>query len=151
MKSERHQEIKKIINTYAIETQDDLILHLNRLGYDVTQATISRDIRELKITKSLGNDGKYTYMLPKEDNSSNSSALYGDTITRSLQSVNYAGNTVVLKTYPGLANAVAAGIDSQNFDDVLGCVAGDDTIIVITRNEAAAERFSSKMAKSAGI
>ncbi len=151
MKSERQQQIKKIINLYSIETQDEIISHLNIAGYDVTQATVSRDIRELKITKSLGQDGRYTYSLPKDDSASHHTAVYGDTITRSLRSVNYACNTVVIKTYPGLANAVAAGIDSQRSDEVLGCVAGDDTIIVITKNEQCAEEFSAKMARSAGL
>lgn len=151
MKSERQQEIRKIINTYGIETQDELISHLNRAGFDVTQATVSRDIREMKITKALGSDGRYTYMLPVEDSVSRHNAVYGDTIAKSLRSVSYACNTVVLKTYPGLANAVAAGIDSQKIDEVLGCVAGDDTIIVITKNEKCAEEFCNRMAKSSGL
>ena len=151
MKSERQLEIKKIINTYGIETQDELISHLNKAGFDVTQATVSRDIRELKITKSLGSDGRYTYMLPKDDSHSHHHAVYGDTITKSLRSVNFAGHTAVLKTYPGLANAVAAGIDAQKSDEVLGCVAGDDTIIVITKNEKCAEEFCNKIARSAGL
>lgn len=150
MKRERQQEIIKIISSCDIETQDELIFHLNRVGYDVTQATASRDIRELKIAKALGSDGRYTYMLPKED-ASDHHAVYGDTLTRSVRSVNYASNTVVIKTYPGMANAVAAGIDSGRFDEVLGCVAGDDAIIVITKNEQCAEQFCKKLANSAGI
>ena len=151
MKSKRQQEIKRIISSYGIETQDDLIFHLNKAGFDVTQATVSRDIRELKITKALDSYGRYTYNLPIDDAISRHNAVYGDTIARSLRSVNYACNTVVLKTYPGLANAVAAGIDAQKTDDVLGCVAGDDTIIVITKNEKCAEDFCNKISKSAGL
>ncbi|MBE6707759.1 MAG: arginine repressor [Ruminococcaceae bacterium] len=150
MKSDRQKEIIKIIRTYNIETQDDLITHLNQSGYIVTQATISRDIRELNITKSLSSDGKYTYSMPKDD-SLDHHAVYGDTITRSVRSVNFACNTVVLKTYPGLANAVAAGIDSGKYDEVLGCVAGDDTIIVITKDDELAKSFSEKIAKSVGL
>lgn len=151
MKSDRQMEIKRIISSYGIETQDELISHLNKSGFDVTQATVSRDIREMKITKSLGSDGRYTYMMPHEDSSRHHNAVYGDTIAKSLRSVNYACNTVVLKTYPGLANAVAAGIDAQKSDDVLGCVAGDDTIIVITKNEKCADEFCKKIARSAGL
>lgn len=151
MKSDRQQEIKRIISSYGIETQDELISHLNKSGFDVTQATVSRDIREMKITKTLGSDGRYTYMLPHEDASGNHNAVYGDTIAKSLRSANYACNTVVLKTYPGLANAVAAGIDAQKSDDVLGCVAGDDTIIVITKNEKSADDFCKKILRSAGL
>lgn len=151
MKSKRQQAIVEIISSCGVETQDELILHLNKAGYEVTQATVSRDMRELKITKALGKDGRYTYMLPKEDSDSHHSAVYGDTISKSLRSVNFAGNTVVIKTYPGLANAVAAGIDSQRQDEVLGCVAGDDTIIVITKNERCAGEFCERMARSAGL
>ena len=150
MKSDRQKEIIRILRTYSIETQDDLIAHLNDCGFIVTQATVSRDIRELNITKALNSDGRYTYTMPMED-SLNHHAVYGDTLTRSVRSVNYACNTVVLKTYPGLANAVAAGIDSGKYDEVLGCVAGDDTIIVITKNEHAAEIFSGKISKSVGL
>ena len=120
MKSERQQEIRKIINTYGIETQDEPISHLNKAGFDVTQATVSRDIREMKITKALGSDGRYTYMLPVEDSVSRHNAVYGDTIAKSLRSVNYACNTVVLKTYPGLAQAVASTVDGMKIADVLG-------------------------------
>ena len=151
MKSERQREIVRIISSYGIETQDELILYLKDAGFDVTQATVSRDIRELKITKSLDGNGRYTYAAPKEDLENHHSAVYGDTITRSLRSVNFAGNIVVIKTYPGLANAVAAGIDSKRSEEVLGCVAGDDTIIVITKNEGCAEEFCVNMAKSAGL
>ncbi len=150
MKSDRQKEIIRIIRSFEIETQDELISHLNSSGFDVTQATISRDIRELSITKSLSGDGRYTYTMPRED-SLNHHAVYGDTLTKSVRSVNYACNTVVLKTYPGLANAVAAGIDSGKYDEVLGCVAGDDTIIVITKNEQSAEAFSGKISKSVGL
>lgn len=150
MKSERQKEIIRIIKSLGIETQDELILELNKSGFDVTQATISRDIREMNITKALNSDGRYTYSMPRDD-SLDHHAVYGDTITRSVRSVNYACNTVVLKTYPGLANAVAAGIDSGKYDEVLGCVAGDDTIIVITKNESAAESFCSKITKSVGL
>ncbi len=150
MKSDRQKEIMRIIRNNSIETQDDLILHLNQSGYIVTQATISRDIRELNITKSLNSEGRYAYSMPKDD-SLDHHAVYGDTITRSVRSINFACNTVVLKTYPGLANAVAAGIDSGKYDEVLGCVAGDDTIIVVTKNDESAKSFSEQIAKSVGL
>lgn len=150
MKSERQKEIVRIIKSLSIETQDELITHLNTSGFDVTQATVSRDIRELNITKTMNSDGRYAYSIPKED-SLNQHAVYGDTLTRSVRSVNFACNTVVIKTYPGLANAVAAGIDSGKYDEVLGCVAGDDTIIVVTKNEQSAEIFSVKIVESVGL
>lgn len=150
MKSKRQQKITDIIKSIGVETQDELISHLRNSGYDVTQATVSRDIREMRITKAQGADGRYTYVLPDEGKSDGNS-VYGVTITHSLKSAMYAGNIVVLKTYPGLANAIAAGVDSQKSDEVLGCVAGDDTIIVVTKNEEAAKIFARQMEKSAGI
>jgi len=150
MKSERQQKIISIIRSYGIETQDDLIAHLNESGFNVTQATVSRDIRELKITKVLGPDGRYTYMVPQDDTERHN-AVYGDTLNKSVRSVNYACNTVVIKTFPGLANAVAAGIDSGRHDEILGCVAGDDTIIVVTKDEQCAEEFCKRMTLSAGL
>ena len=150
MKSKRQQKITDIIKNVGVETQDELISHLRDAGYDVTQATVSRDIREMKITKAQGTDGRYTYILP-DDGKNDGTAVYGVTISHSLKSAACAGNIVVLKTYPGLADAVAAGVDSQKSDEVLGCVAGDDTIIVVTKSEEAAKNFSRQMEKSAGI
>ena len=150
MKSKRQQKITDIIKNVGVETQDELISHLRDAGYDVTQATVSRDIREMKITKAQRTDGRYTYILP-DDGKNDGTAVYGVTISHSMMSSACAGNIVVLKTYPGLANAVAAGVDSQKSVEVLGCVAGDDTIIVVTKSEEAAKNFSRQMEKSAGI
>ncbi len=140
MKKTRQSKIIELINTYDIETQDELISRLCEFGYNVTQATVSRDIRELKLTKVSGNGGIYKYVMPKED--TKVTAKFNSTLTESITHVDCALNQLVLKTYPGMAGAVAVGIDSINMQEILGCVAGDDTIIVICRTVEAAQSLS---------
>lgn len=134
MKTQRQQAIIKLISNHEIETQDELIEKLNEDGYNVTQATISRDIRELKISKVLGDGGKYHYFLPGVDVSAQAKSTFRHAYAPAIISVENAGNLVVVKTHPGLAQAVAAGIDAMHSREILGCVAGDDTIIVVARN-----------------
>lgn len=139
MKKNRHEKIIEIVEKYDVETQDELIEHLRRTGYDVTQATVSRDIRELKLTKVMGDKGSYRYQLPKS-NESLSNFKFNHALAESITSVDYALHTVVVKTFPGMAQAVAVGIDSLKLPVILGCVAGDDTIVIIARSpEAAAD------------
>jgi len=138
MKTKRHSKIMEIISEHNIETQEELIDKLKSAGYDVTQATISRDIRELKLVKVMSEGGVYKYTLPKNSVDDNMH-IYNNAIAASIKTVDYALNNVVVKTYPGMAQAVAAGIDALNKKEILGCVAGDDAIIVVVRNEADAE------------
>ena len=137
MKKTRQSKIIELISTYDIETQDELISRLGEYGYNVTQATISRDIRELKLTKVSSTGGIYKYVLPKEEK--RVTAKFNSTLTESITHVDCALNQLVLKTYPGMAGAVAVGIDTLNIPEILGCVAGDDTIIVICRSVDVAE------------
>lgn len=134
MKTERHQAIIKLISEFEIETQDELIEKLHADGYMVTQATISRDIRELKISKVLGGNGKYHYSLPGVNNSIHGNSTFKHAYATAIISVESVGNIIVVKTHPGLAQAVAAGIDAMNSKEILGCVAGDDTIITVAKN-----------------
>ncbi len=134
MKSKRQSAILAIIEKYDVETQEELIDSLRREGFNVTQATISRDIRELKLTKVTGENGKYKYVLPGTKNTTAGQHIYSNTVASSIISVEYAMNIIVVKTYPGMAQAVAAGIDSHNINGVMGCVAGDDTIFVAVRS-----------------
>ena len=147
MKSKRQEKILEIISKNNIETQEDLITALKNEGYNATQATASRDIRQLKLLKVMV-DGVYKYVAPKTDNDDVSE--YNLALMSSIRSINYACNNVVLKTNPGLAQAVAAGIDSMNFAEILGCVAGDDTIIVVTVSESAAASIVEKIGKISG-
>lgn len=147
MKSKRQEKILEIISNNNIETQEDLITALRNEGYNATQATASRDIRQLKLLKVMV-DGVYKYVAPKseiEDVSEYNSALMS-----SIRDIKYACNNVVLKTNPGLAQAVAAGIDSLNYNEILGCVAGDDTIIIVTSSEESATAVATKINRIAG-
>jgi transcriptional regulator of arginine metabolism len=144
MKRNRQEKMLELISRYEIDTQDELIARLRECGFDVTQATISRDIRELKIAKMMTGKGTYRYVLPKQ-NASGSGPKFSTALIDSIISVENACNIVVIKTYPGLANAVAGGIDALTIAEVLGCVAGDDTILVATRNEASAKTFSERI------
>ncbi|MBQ3040951.1 MAG: arginine repressor [Clostridia bacterium] len=146
MKSKRQEKILEIILKRNIETQEELIEALREEGFVATQATVSRDIRQLKLLKVMV-DGIYKYVAPKrelEDVSEYNSALIS-----SIREIRYALNNVVIKTAPGLAQAVAAGIDSLMDDDILGCVAGDDTIIIVTTSEDASIKITQKISKIA--
>ena len=145
MKINRQKKILEIINRHTVETQDDLISRLLlEEGIEVTQATISRDIRELQLSKVLTGKGTYRYVAPKREDVTGG-MKFNAALVESITSVEYAPNIVVIKTFPGLANAVASGIDGLKLADVLGCVAGDDTILVATRTEIAAKLFSERI------
>ncbi len=137
MKTKRQSKIMEIIAERDIETQEELIEQLRVSGFDVTQATISRDIRELKLVKTMSETGNYKYVIPKPGNQ-DGQHMYSKALSGSVKSVDFAMNNIVVKTYPGLANAVAAGIDSMHEQDILGCVAGDDTIIIVAHSTEAA-------------
>ena len=144
MKSSRQKKILEIINRYHIETQDDLIDRLLVEGFSVTQATVSRDIRELQLSKVLTGKGNYRYVAPKKEEMVAGMKINA-ALVDSIISVDYAQNLVVVHTLPGLAQAVAAGIDNLALAEVLGCVAGDDTILVATRTESAAKSISERI------
>ncbi|MBQ7383714.1 MAG: arginine repressor [Clostridia bacterium] len=144
MKNERQEKILELISKHEIETQDDMISKLRADGFNVTQATISRDMRELKLTKVLTARGTYKYTVNHSRNHSNN-VKFNNAVVDSIISVDFAGNCIVLKTYPGLAQAVASGVDSLNISNILGCVGGDDTIIVVVRDAEAAKDISEKI------
>ena len=132
MKKRRHAKIIELIETYNIETQEELAGKLLEAGFEVTQATVSRDIRELRLSKVPDGKGRQRYaFLGREE------AFMGDRYIRVLRegflSTEVAQNLVVIKTGVGMAMAVAAAIDAMKFPEVLGCIAGDDTIIVASR------------------
>ncbi|MBQ1975989.1 MAG: arginine repressor, partial [Clostridia bacterium] len=120
MKVKRHNKIMEIIGSCHIETQEELIDQLRAAGFDVTQATISRDIRELKLVKVMSETGEYKYILPKSGEN-DGRHVYSKALSGSIKSVDCALNDIVIKTYPGLADAVAAAIDSLHEHDILGC------------------------------
>ena len=139
MKNERQDKILEMVEKYNIETQEELIYRLSHLGFEVTQATISRDIRDLKLTKIMTPRGVYKYVLPKNYDGSN--FRFKSALSESITKVDWAQNQIVIKTYPGMAQAIATAIDGIDDADVLGCVAGDDTIIVVLRDNDSASRI----------
>ena len=138
MKQNRQQKILELIATYPISTQDELIARLREEGYNATQATVSRDIRALKLVKVLNENGSYCYVLPRRESSSATASMqvpsYHKTYGDSILSVAYSMNNVVIKTASGMASAVAVVLDHAYHEMLLGTVAGDDTIIVVTRS-----------------
>ena len=144
MKKHRQEKLLELISRYEIETQDELIERLREIGYEVTQATVSRDIRELKIAKMTTGKGTYRYVLPKHADPS-SGIKFSAALIDSITTVEFAQNLVVIKTYPGLASAVAGGIDRMSLEGILGCVAGDDTIMVVTRDNDCAQSFADRL------
>ncbi len=147
MKPKRQEKILEIISTRNIETQEDLISALKSEGFNATQATASRDIRQLKLVKVLDN-GVYKYVAPKGE--VDSIGTYNHALFSSITEIKYALNNVVIKTNPGLAQAVAAGIDTLHDVDILGCVAGDDCIILVSKSEDASKNITNKILKLAG-
>ncbi len=141
MKSNRHVKIVELINKYPITTQDELLEYLRAEGFDVTQSTVSRDIKKLRLSKALDSNGKYRYQAPqaKSHTSHNGFLSIVDT---SVVSVDYALNTVVIKTYSGMAQAVCAALDSIEYDSIVGTIAGDDTIFIVCRSEESAKAYT---------
>ena len=132
MKKKRHKLILELIEKYDIGTQDELLKILRDNGYDVTQATVSRDIKELRLVKALSSNGIYKYTV--ERNADNEYTSMFDALFQSaMTKVDYAGNICVIKCSPGLAGAACATIDSMNVTEVVGTIAGDDTIFMLCR------------------
>ena len=144
MKNERQNRILELVAKYEIETQEDMMERLRSEGYMVTQATVSRDLKELKLTKALTARGTYRYCLSAGRTHTGNMRL-NNAMADSILHVDYSMNNVVIKTYPGLAQAVASAVDSLNMHNILGCVAGDDTIILVTRDAESSEEISRKI------
>ena len=133
MKVSRHAKIVELINQYNIETQEELAEQLNKAGFQVTQAPVSRDIRDLRLTKVAGENGKQKYVIlqvPEKDMKEKYMRILKDGYV----SMEMAQNILVVKTVSGMAMAVAASIDSMQWYEVVGCIAGDDTIMCAVRS-----------------
>ena len=144
MKKRRQAKIIELISQNDIETQEELQDMLNSFGFEFTQATISRDIKELRLVKDLSPKGRYVYSTGKksvENINQRAGGIFNETII----SFDYALNTVVIKCFPGMANAVCAAIDSMNLNEILGSIAGDDTIFILCRSEETAALFTNKL------
>lgn len=144
MKSERQNRILELVSQYEIETQEDMMERLRADGYMVTQATVSRDLKELKLTKALTARGTYRYCVASGRTHVGNVRL-NNAMADSILHVDYSMNNVVIKTYPGMAQAVASAVDALNMHSILGCVAGDDTIIIVARDADSSEEISQKI------
>lgn len=149
MKNARQQKILELIEKYDIDTQETLINKLAEEGYNVTQTTISRDIRQLSLVKGIAANGEYKYVAPTPIRSGNVPIL-NSAITDSVTKIEAAGNIVVIKSYAGMANAVAVCIDSLHHDDIVGSVAGDDTILLVVRNNEYAIELAVELKETFG-
>lgn len=132
MKVARHEKIKELIQQYDIDTQEELASRLNEAGFKVTQATVSRDIRALKMMKVTGKDGKSRYVILQE-----LPTEMGEKYTRvlhdALLTIDQGQNILVIRTVPGMAMGVAAALDALNWEEILGSIAGDDTVMCVAR------------------
>ena len=145
-KADRQRKILELISTKVVSTQTDLTNLLIAEGYDVTQATTSRDLQELRIMKVLLNDGTYKYTASKETDSDINNKLR-KVLGECLVSADYAVNIVVLKTITGAAQAVAFALESVVNEEIVGSIAGDDTIMIVVRNEKNAKALAFKLKK----
>jgi transcriptional regulator of arginine metabolism len=137
LKGLRLSRIKELVEHNIIETQEDLAEALRKEGIDITQATVSRDIKELMLIKAPVGDGRYRYALPKEQNAIFSHSRMSRMFQDSVVAIDSSENIIVLKTMPGTAQAVAATIDNTKWPEILGTVAGDDTIFMVIKPVAA--------------
>ncbi len=147
MKNTRHLRILSLIKEHSIVRQEDLLYFLKTEGFDVTQATVSRDIRELQLVKtSVG--GEYRYVASQSVGKNSRAPGRFETIFKeSVLNVDYAGNTVLVKCFTGMANAACEVFDSMVWSDVVGTLSGDDTFFVLMRTEKAAEKITSQISK----
>lgn len=144
MKVARHEKIMELIHQYDIDTQEELAARLNEAGFKVTQATISRDIRALKMTKVAGKDGKSHYAI-LEDSPSSLGDKYTRVLHDALTSIDVGQNMVVIKTVPGMAMGVGAALDALKWTEILGSIAGDDTVMCVARTSEDALAVKDKL------
>ncbi|MCX7710371.1 MAG: arginine repressor [Clostridia bacterium] len=148
MKYNRHAKILELIERNAIETQEELVEKLKELGMDVTQATVSRDIKELRLIKVMMEDGRYRYAALAHNEGSISNKLLTIFI-EAFVSCDYANNIVIVKTLSGMAQAAASAVDSLKWTEIVGTIAGDDTIMIVCRAEKIAEELVNKFNRMA--
>lgn len=144
-KAARHARIRDIIGRQAIETQDELAEALRQMHIDVTQATVSRDIKELMLIKVPIGDGRYRYAYPASKDALFSNKRMERLFQDSVTGMDFSENIIVVKTLPGTANAVASALDHAGWPDILGTVAGDDSILVVVKPKEAAGTVMKKL------
>lgn len=141
MKSQRQAKIMELITNQNVETQEQLLELLRAEGYRATQATISRDIKELRIVKELTNLGTYRYTAAASEVTGSFSARLNTIFRECVTSFDYAQNIIVIRTLPGLASAAGSAVDAMNMSMVVGSLAGDDTVMIVMRDNNSAAAF----------
>jgi transcriptional regulator of arginine metabolism len=145
LKTQRQAKILEIVTTRDVETQEQLLQELQDAGFYSTQATISRDIKELRIVKELTSFGTYRYTTSSKEVSGTFSTRLNTIFRECVTGVDYAQNIVVIHTLPGLASAAGSAVDAMSMSFVLGTLAGDDTVIIVVRDTNAAAAFCSEI------
>ena len=141
----RLKTIRKLIKNYRIESQDTLLAYLEKEGYEVTQATLSRDLKLLKVGKVSDGSTGYVYSLTSEEERQESEQIYIQDFLRGYVSIDWSGNIVVIKTYPGHANTVSSALDNLNMDELLGTVAGDNCLFACLRQGVTGNQFMAEL------
>ena len=147
MKSKRQKKILELITEKSIETQEQLLNELLESGFKSTQATVSRDIKELRIIKTLDGLGGYRYVAPQKHEGDHFDARFRVIFRECVTSIDYAQNLIVIKTMPGLGAAAGANIDALHMPSVIGTLSGDDTTLVIMRDIESAMDFCDELQK----
>lgn len=146
-KSQRHAAILDLIQRECVRTQEELLEHLKTMGFDTTQATVSRDIRDLKIVKAADGKGGYRYSAALSVSDGDFASKLNTIFTEAVYRVDCACNMVVLKTYAGMGSAAGAAVDAMHLDGVVGTLAGDDTMFIVARNAEAAEDITKQLSQ----
>lgn len=147
MKSKRHAKILELIVELEIDTQEELLKRLNENGFKVTQATVSRDIKELRLIKVQSGSGGYKYSTNSSKENVDMSFKFHAVFSESVNNIDFAENIVVIHCYVGMANAACAALDSIHWDGVVGTIAGDDTIFCVMRDKQNAATFAEQLCK----
>ncbi len=147
MKNSRKNAILDIVSKYEVDTQETLQALLVERGFSVTQATVSRDIKQLSLVKIMSDNGSYKYSLPPKKSDDNETSMFESLFNHSVVSIDRGMNTIVIKCRTGMANAVCSHLDAADFGEIVGTLAGDDTIFVLMRSEADAKALQEKLSK----
>lgn len=145
---ERHSRLKairKLIKNHRVESQETLLSYLQKEGYEVTQATLSRDLKMLKVGKVSDGNAGYFYTLPSDEENQESEQIYKRDFLRGYVSIDWSGNIIVIKTFPGHANTVSNALDNLNLEDLLGTVAGDNCLFACIKEGVSGEDFVKKL------
>ena len=151
VKRDRIETLKMLISSQELSSQEEVLKALSKEGYKLTQATLSRDLKQLKVAKATSMNGKYVYVLPNETmykRVSNPRSLKEMMMTPGFLSINFSGNMIVIKTRPGYASSIAYNIDNHDIPEILGTIAGDDTIFLVKKEDASEEALLKSLANA---